>query len=55
LSNKLRNEGKDFAEFLQNLPEDVRDETNRKQFLSVQEEHARFKSEYDNGVMLLMP
>jgi len=49
LSDELRNQGKDFADFLQNLPEDVREETNRKQFLSAQEEHARFKAAYDNG------
>lgn len=49
MSESLRNEGKDFAEFLAGMSEEDRQKGNEAEFLRAQEEHNRFKDAYDNG------
>lgn len=49
MSDNLRNEGKDFAEFLAGMSEEERQKGNEAEHLRAQEEHARFKKAFDNG------
>ena len=49
MSEALRNKGKSFADFLAGMPEEERQKNNEAEFLRAQEEHNRFKEEYDNG------
>jgi len=53
LSDELRKKGKDFADFLQGLTEEEIREGNKAEFLRAQEEHARFKKMYDDGLCYL--
>ncbi len=49
LSEFLRNKGKNFAQFMEELTVDEFQKTNEAEFHRVQEEHGRFKEAYDKG------